>query len=53
MIPHRDDPAYQSWNELITAYEQEIKDMEGTSYSEIEKERKREKKNRYNYKDAE
>ncbi len=53
LTDHRDDPAYQSWNELITAYEQEIKDMEGTSYSEIEKERKREKKNRYNYKDAE
>ena len=43
LTDHRDDPAYQSWNELITAYEQEIKDMEGTSYSEIEKERKEEK----------
>ena len=53
LTDHRDDPLYRSWNEMIAAYEQEIKDMEGTSYSEIEKERKKEKKNRYNYKNAE
>ena len=41
------DPAYRSWDELIPAYEQEIKDMEGTGYPEIEKKRKEEKKNRY------
>ena len=40
---HRDDPAFRSWDELIPAYEQEIKDMEGTGYPEIEKRRKKEK----------
>lgn len=44
---HRGDPAYRSWDELIPAYEQEIKDMVGTGYPEIEKKRKEEKKNRY------
>ena len=37
LTDHRGDPAYSSWDELLPAYEQEVREMEGTSYSEIEK----------------
>ena len=36
LTDHRDDPAYQSWQELWTDYEREIRDMEGTSYPILE-----------------
>lgn len=39
---HRGDPVYQSWSDLLADYEQEIIDMEGTSYPLIEKQRKEE-----------
>ena len=37
LTDHRGDPAYSSWDELLPADEQEVREMEGTSYSEIEK----------------
>ena len=43
LTDHRDDPAYRSWEELLPAYEQEVKDMEGTSYPRLEKERRERK----------
>ena len=33
---HRDDSAYQSWNEMVAKYEQEVIDMEGTNYFILE-----------------
>ena len=35
---HRGDPEYQSWTDILADYEQEVKDMEGTCYPDIEKE---------------
>ena len=43
LTDHRNDPAYQSWEELLPAYEQEVRDMEGTSYPRLEKERRERK----------
>ena len=40
LTDHRKDPAYQNWEDLLPAYEQEIRDMEGTSYATLEKELK-------------
>ena len=40
LTDHRKDPAYQNWEDLLPAYEQEIRDMEGTSYPTMEKELK-------------
>ena len=37
LTDHRGDPAYRNWDDLLPAYEQELKDMEGTSYPTIEK----------------
>ena len=36
LTDHRGDPAYRNWDDLLPAYEQELKDMEGTSYPRIE-----------------
>lgn len=36
LTDHRGDTAYQSWYDLLPAYEQELIDMEGTSYPIIE-----------------
>ena len=36
LTDHRNDPAYRSWDDLLSAYEQEVRDMEGTSYPLIE-----------------
>ena len=36
LTDHRSDPAYRSWSDLLPAYEQEVRDMEGTSYPIIE-----------------
>ena len=44
LVDHRGDPAYQSWTDLLTDYDQEIRDMEGTSYPRIEKRRKEKKR---------
>lgn len=44
LTDHRNDPAYRSWDELLPSYEQEIRDMEGTSYPEIEKKLEEEKR---------
>lgn len=41
LVDHRGDPAYQSWSDLLPAYEQEIRDMEGISYPILEKEKKK------------
>lgn len=41
---HRNDPAYQSWDDLMPAYEQEVSDMEGKSYPKMEDEIKEKKK---------
>ena len=38
LTDHRGDPAYQNWEDMLPAYEQELKDMEGTSYPAIERE---------------
>ena len=45
LTDHRGDPEFESWNELLPLYEQEIVKMEGTSYSRLEKERKEKMKN--------
>ena len=37
LTDHRGDPAYRSWDELLPVYDQEVQDMAGTSYSELEK----------------
>ena len=42
LTDHRNDPAYRSWEDLMPAYEQEVRDMEGTCYPDIEKERDQE-----------
>lgn len=44
LTDHRSDPAYQSWADQLTAYEQEVRDMEGKSYPKIEDELKKRKK---------
>jgi hypothetical protein len=44
LTDHRGDPAYRNWDELLPAYEQELKDMEGTSYPAIERENKEKQK---------
>lgn len=36
---HRNDPAYKSWSDILPAYEQEVLDMEGTSYPKMEREK--------------
>ena len=41
LADHRGDPAYQSWDDLWEEYAQEVKDMEGTSYPILEKEKKK------------
>ncbi len=38
LTDHRGDPAYQNWEELLPAYDQEIINMEGTSYPALERE---------------
>ena len=43
LTDHRDDPKYRSWHEQLKEYEQEVKDMEGTSYPKIEEEIKKSK----------
>ena len=44
LTDHRGDPAYSSWDELLPVYDQEVQDMAGTSYPEIEKAQKKQKK---------
>ena len=34
---HRGDAAYQSWTDILSEYEQEVRDMDGTCYPDIEK----------------
>ena len=41
---HRGDPAYQSWTDILADYEQEVKDMEGTGYPDLEKHNKEHKR---------
>ena len=41
LTDHRGDPAYRSWSDLEAAYEQEVRDMAGTSYPIIEEELKK------------
>ena len=36
LTDHRGDPAYQGWTDILAPYEQELIDMEGTSYPIIE-----------------
>jgi hypothetical protein len=43
LTDHRGDPAYRNWDDLLPVYEQELKDMEGTSYPRIEKNLKKNK----------
>ena len=43
LTDHREDPAYKSWADQLAAYEQEVRDMEGTSYPKIEEEIKKSK----------
>ena len=38
LTDHRGDPAYRSWQELWTSYEQEVERMKGTSYPLMEAE---------------
>ena len=45
---HRGDAAYQSWTDILADYEQEVKDMEGTCYPDLENEIK-EQKRPYDY----
>ena len=45
---HRGDAAYQSWTDILADYEQEIKDMEGTCYPDLEN-RIKEEKRPYDY----
>ena len=45
---HRGDAAYQSWTDILADYEQEIKDMEGTCYPDLEN-RIKEQKRPYDY----
>ena len=37
---HRSDPGYQAWNDLLAAYDEEVRRMEGTSYPILEKEQR-------------
>ena len=41
---HRNDPAYRSWSDLWKPYEEEVRRMEGTRYSTLEKESRRKKR---------
>ena len=41
---HRGDAAYQSWTDILADYEQEVKDMEGTCYPDLENEIKEQKR---------
>ena len=43
LTDHREDPAYKSWADQLAAYEEEVRDMEGTSYPKIEEEIKKSK----------
>lgn len=43
LTDHRGDPKYNSWQELWQDYEQEVRDMEGTSYHIKEKKLKKNK----------
>ena len=43
LTDHRGDPDYRNWDDMLPAYEQELKDMEGTSYPRIEKDMKENK----------
>lgn len=36
MKDHRGDPGYRSWDEMLSKYEQEVQDMEGTDYFILE-----------------
>ena len=49
LTDHRDDPKYRSWHEQLKEYEQEVKDMEGTSYPIKEKNFRGRKKKRRRY----
>ena len=41
---HRGDAEYQSWTDILSDYEQEVRDMEGTCYPDIEKKIEEEKR---------
>ena len=40
---HRQDPGYQAWDDLLKAYDEEVRRMKGTSYPILEEEQKQEK----------